>query len=1078
MRKAELLCMLALLLMPASLAFAQTGKIAGRVVDAGSGDPLPGVNVVIEGTTQGATTDIDGYYNLLNVRPGTHAVRASFIGYTPQITTDVRVNIDLTTELDFALEEETVGLDEVVVSAQRPVVQRDVSASVANLSAQEIENLPVTDVAEVIGLQAGFERGLQVRGSGGDQVSFRVDGLNLSLGRSNTPFTGISYTAVDEVQVQTGGFSAEYGNVRSGLINVVTKEGNRSRYTADIIVRFAPGQEKNFEGFDIDGNPVLYPNSEHSYFMRPFYDPAVAFNGTTSGGWDIYQQRNYQTFEGWNVLAEGSQATPEQLQEAYAWYVRKDFEITEPDYEVDGTIGGPVPLISRYLGDLRFTTSLRRTQNMFFRPLIRDRFEEQTWQGKLTSDIASGIKLNVFGMYAQQKSIHPTEMDENVSNPDQMLNGDMPDFPWDYADWYFVSRIGDGETTFADHFRNPMDVTLSMVGAQFTHALSSNTFYEVQLQRSATDYLTSAGIGEERSTEILRRVGPIELTEEPFGWEWRDTYDKLGVGIRNGGHWFSARDSSTVSRWTGRFDLTSQLNRFMQVKTGVEYIYNDYDINFAEVDPAHPHHANPERKWNRTPVQGALYGQTKLEFQGMVANIGLRMDYFNAGGEWYVFETFERAFTAADGGADELPENLESESTEHLFSLSPRLGVSFPITERSKLYFNYGHFRNQLNPLSLFTIQEINTGRVRTIGNPNHPMPRTVAYELGYEQSLAEMYHIRLAAYYRDLQLQPRGVHFISIDSEVDYFRDAPLNYSDHRGIELTVSKNRGDWIRGWINFTYRASKFGNFGFGTYYQNPVSMREHVRTTTEHYQSRPIPEPFARMNLELVVPEGFGPDLAGANLLGDWRINLLGEWRDGQPLTFNGLSLAGGSTGREIANNTSWRDYWNFDLRLAKNFNAVGGDAQFFIDVTNVFNLRHMYRTANPFYGDRDEEYYLRSLHWPKDTFEGLETGDPYRIIYGNDQPGDFRKPGAPFTPIEIVDALPETGNSRALYYVWEGEDGQSGKYYRFEGGSFTEASSDFVDTVLKEKRYIDMPNAAFRTFLNPRSVHFGLRLSF
>src|SRR5690554_955998 len=98
MRLAKLLCTLALLVLPASLAFAQTGKIAGRVVDGATGDPLPGVNVVIDGTTQGATTDIDGYYNILNVRPGEYDVRASFIGYTPELATGVRVNIDLTTE--------------------------------------------------------------------------------------------------------------------------------------------------------------------------------------------------------------------------------------------------------------------------------------------------------------------------------------------------------------------------------------------------------------------------------------------------------------------------------------------------------------------------------------------------------------------------------------------------------------------------------------------------------------------------------------------------------------------------------------------------------------------------------------------------------------------------------------------------------------------------------------------------------------------------------------------------------------------------------------------------------------------
>ena len=191
MRLAKLLCLAALFL-PVSAAFAQSGKIAGTVTDAATGEALPGVAVVIDGTTQGAITDVDGYYNILNVRPGTYSVRASFIGYTAQVQEEVRVNIDLTTDVSFALQEETVGLDEVVVQAERPVVQRDVSSSVANISAEEIENLPVADIDKVVGLQAGFERGLTVRGAGGSQVQFMVDGFSTQGGRNNVPFTGVS----------------------------------------------------------------------------------------------------------------------------------------------------------------------------------------------------------------------------------------------------------------------------------------------------------------------------------------------------------------------------------------------------------------------------------------------------------------------------------------------------------------------------------------------------------------------------------------------------------------------------------------------------------------------------------------------------------------------------------------------------------------------------------------------------------------------------------------------------------------------------------------------------------------------
>jgi len=110
MRRARLLITLALLI-PATAALAQTGKIAGVVTDA-SGDPLPGVNVSLDGTMQGSVSDVDGFYAILNVRPGSYTVRATFIGFTTELRENVRVNVNLTTEIDFALREETVGLDD------------------------------------------------------------------------------------------------------------------------------------------------------------------------------------------------------------------------------------------------------------------------------------------------------------------------------------------------------------------------------------------------------------------------------------------------------------------------------------------------------------------------------------------------------------------------------------------------------------------------------------------------------------------------------------------------------------------------------------------------------------------------------------------------------------------------------------------------------------------------------------------------------------------------------------------------------------------------------------------------------
>ncbi len=1080
MKLATFLSSLLVLMLPANMALAQTGKIAGVVTEAATGETLPGVNVSIDGTSQGAVTDAEGYYVILNVRPGTYAVRASFIGFTPALARNVEISIDLTTELNFELQEETVGLDEVVVSAERPIVQRDVSASLANIDAEEIENLPITDIEKVIGLQAGFERDLVVRGEGGDQVQFMVDGMSMTSGINNDPFTGVSYTAVQEMQVQTGGFNAEYGNVRSGLVNVVTKEPERNRYTFDAIVRYSPASSSlSIPGTDVDGNEVNRADSRLTFELRPLFDEEVAMEG--AGSWPSWKQDEYRTWVGWNSIAEsynntnGTDFTGEQLQQVFAeHYLRKDLGVTDPNYEIDGSIGGPVPGISKFLGDLRFLASYRQKQQAYpIAGYARDAYQDRLFQGKLVSNVANDMKLQINTMYSQQDALNRQEDGQQF-----MVTGDELHYPWDDGGnssmWDTIG--GDAGELFTDLLFHLMDVDRLMVGAQLTHTLSPRTFYDVQVQTMSTDYFTRTI--EERDEEDLSFSylgGQIQLNAEPFGYTFKDRQDKLGVGMRTAGHWGSGYDNSTVRRISGRFDLTSQVHRYSLLKAGAEYIHSDFDIDYGEDDPEHPHNGDQQWRWQRAPQQAAAYVQNKLEFRGMIANVGVRLDYFNAGGDWYAHETYDRAFTASIGVAG-IDEALDHEPTKHQVELSPRLGVSFPVTDNSKLYFNYGHFRQMLNPTSLFEVRRYFTGAVFGIGNPNHPMPKTVAYELGFEQNLFDQYKLSLAGYYRDLKEQPREVNFFSLDDLVDYRMDLPWNYSDVRGFEVTLRRIRGEWIRGFVNYTYMVRKTGNFGFSQFDENRTAMNNFVDNTTEHYPSKPIPEPYARFNIAVLMPDDFGPDVAGIRPLGDWRINFLGEWRKGQALTWNGMSFdpaTGGAGNRELQGNVRWRDYYMLDMRLSKNFNIGFGDAQFFVDVNNLLNLRHMYSAGGNLWqnGDADQQSYGRSLHLPEDVFPE-DSGSDYPRIYGDDTPGDFRKPGVAYVPI-IVGTLPEAGAGDPLYYVPEQQ-----KYYEWNGSSFVDADQGRVDQVLDDKAYIDMPNRTWATFLNPRNVFFGMRVTF
>ena len=108
--------------------FAQ-GKIVGHIKDKTTGDPLIGVNVIIEGTYLGAATDIDGDYTIVNVPVGEYSIKASMVGATSEVKTNVVVSSDRITEVDFALEQTTIQGQEVVVTAPRDILHKDVSSS-------------------------------------------------------------------------------------------------------------------------------------------------------------------------------------------------------------------------------------------------------------------------------------------------------------------------------------------------------------------------------------------------------------------------------------------------------------------------------------------------------------------------------------------------------------------------------------------------------------------------------------------------------------------------------------------------------------------------------------------------------------------------------------------------------------------------------------------------------------------------------------------------------------------------------------------------------------------------------------
>ena len=203
---------------------AQTsGKLVGRVTDE-SGEPLIGANVILDGTTMGAATDLEGYYSIINVRAGTYTIRFRFLGFKTRVVENIRVSPDQTTKLDAVLELEVIVGEEVIVIAQKPLVEYNQTSSVSSVNKDDIKNLPVQSLSEIVNLQAGVIDG-HFRGGRIGEVQYQVDGVTVNNPFSNSSMLEIDRSVIEEVQVISGTFDAKYGQAMSGVVNTVLKTG-------------------------------------------------------------------------------------------------------------------------------------------------------------------------------------------------------------------------------------------------------------------------------------------------------------------------------------------------------------------------------------------------------------------------------------------------------------------------------------------------------------------------------------------------------------------------------------------------------------------------------------------------------------------------------------------------------------------------------------------------------------------------------------------------------------------------------------------------------------------------------------
>ncbi len=819
---------LAILMNLSFLLAGTTGKLSGIVKNKVTGESLIGATIVLEETKLGSVSDVDGKYFILNILPGTYTARASMVGYKPTKIINVVVSADLTTRVYFQLEPTAVWLTENVITAERPLFQKDNTAKLSVITSEEFNNLPVSSIQDVLSTKAGFTKGadgeIHARGGRNGEIAYLIDGQYVKDPLYGDFNNTINKDAVQELSIVSGSFNAEYGEAMSSIVNVVTKEGGESfhgkaEYTSSML------------------NQSIYRKS------NPF-----------SGVQDLNTYSNKSNIKDIPLK-------PLQLDVPIAGMINASFS-------------GPLP----FANDISFFISAKTKNEDSYLPhgynLERDAFS------KLTYRISSVIKLSLSAQSSKN----------NYQN-------------YDHA-WKYLSEN-----------QSHVNKTTDRYAAILTRTVSGDLFYTIQLSRF--DYSYKVQVGNLLPSQYVRG----------------QTGSSVYFYVNGDDSPYSDNKTSTNS---GKFDLTYQWDHYNLLKSGIEV--KSHNIRVHEESEPWAGGAHYKDVYSRSPLEGAFYVQDKVEYEYLIANLGLRFDYADpkASG-WSDIRRF--GYYDENNKWIPAPEQKAAAKTQ----LSPRIGFAHPVTERAVLHFSYGWFfqNPDYNALYYNHNKDLTTS-LPLLGNPSVKAQKTVAYESGIKYKLNDDYALEVSGWYKDITdlLSTLQVSYLSHDYVVYYNSD----YASVKGIDITLNKRYGNYFSGSINYTYMAAKGNNSQPLGGYVSAYSKEDIPHR--EYYLDFDQTHTFA-VNLSVYIPKDRGLEFLGIYPFADINLSILIQASSGLPYT----PYVDPSVRVDI---NSARKPWTstVDLRLLKKIWSSEYSANVFLEITNLLNVenvRNVYsRTGKPF----------------------------------------------------------------------------------------------------------------------------------
>jgi len=883
------------------LVLGQSGKIRGVITDAETGEPLMGANVLVQGTMLGTATDEDGEYMILNVPVGRYDIVATYMGYQKVTIENIIVTNGLSTYRDVEMPKVVLEGQEVVIVAEKPLVDQNATNDIKVIRTENLENLPLRGYANVVASQAGAvidgDGQIHVRGGRSEEVGYYIDGVLMNSPYDNRRTGSVSDNALEEIAYQPGGMNAEYGGFNSGVVSTVTRTGgSKLAVSAEVLSdQFLGYNEKKFGlgtysyGYNLynlsasgpipltDNKVRFYGNLEYRY--REDRDPTWAPTVTSSVFYEDLDK--LIAADPSPVAVEGAKPGNNDIQwngTGNVYYQLKNLKIK---------VGGLY-----YSNKYHNYIHRRAAFNGDYMPMG----EENTYTGYLKTTYV----------------ISPTAFVE--------LNANYYHSFWEYGD----SKIW---TDFED-WTNP---------AVIPNITQWGTTPPAKVQFAQFD---SYGM--------------------PQTWYWRENMDRLTA--KGDGTWqinkvHELKGGFEAQFYTVRFyDVGSRVaNALHQKETELGRALTDEEIglayrtgyaNNAGYDITGDELVDSGEEGPRKPRIYSFYVQDKMEFKDMVVNLGLRVDHIDIAQKTLVDPD---NIQITSGLID--PSNYAESAT--YTEINPRIGFAFPVTDRTVFHLEYGKFTQAANFEHTYITwhrlaADLNQGNYTTSANPNLKPKKTTSYEVGFEQQIGENASLDITAFYKEIRDE------VFLKTRIEAVPTAYASYingdfGNVKGFSFDFQLRRTHRVMANIIYTLQwANGTGSDPDSQYniaWQNPTERPTYVAPLD--YDQRHS----ATVNVDFRTLPDDGPEVFGVRPIGNLGLNVWYTYGSGLAYTperkvSSIFSTAGAHYPVAAVNSAHMKPTSEMNIKIDKKIKVGPVDFTPYVMVINLFNTENFEEIYN------------------------------------------------------------------------------------------------------------------------------------